>query len=99
MNNILEKLDIMIPNPRCELEYHKDYELLIATVLSAQCTDARVNMVTKKLFTKYETFIIKNDNQYNFKIITKRKYKHKIINTIKNVDKSINVVIEKINVI
>ena len=28
MNNILEKLDIMIPNPRCELEYHKDYELL-----------------------------------------------------------------------
>ena len=53
----------------------------------------------KKLFTKYETFIIKNDNQYNFKIITKRKYKHKIINTIKNVDKSINVVIEKINVI
>ena len=31
----------------------------------------------KKLFTKHETFIVKNDNQYNFKIITKRKYKHK----------------------
>ena len=55
MNNILEKLDIMIPNPRCELEYHKDYELLIATVLSAQCTDARVNMVTKEMFSKYHT--------------------------------------------
>lgn len=53
----------------------------------------------KKLFTKYEIFIIKSDNQYNFRIITKRKYKHKIINTIKNVDKSINIVIEKISVI
>ena len=55
MNNILEKLDIMIPNPRCELEYHKDYELLIAIVLSAQTTDKRVNMVTKILFSKYKT--------------------------------------------
>ena len=49
-NELLEKLDIMIPNPRCELEYNKDYELLIATVLSAQCTDKRVNEVTKDLF-------------------------------------------------
>ena len=56
INEILEKLDIMIPNPRCELEYNKDYELLIATVLSAQCTDARVNKVTKVLFSKYDIF-------------------------------------------
>ncbi len=54
--DILEKLDIMIPHPRCELNYNKDYELLIATVLSAQCTDARVNMVTKELFAKYDIF-------------------------------------------
>ena len=53
-NELLKKLDIMIPNPRCELEYTKDYELLIATVLSAQCTDARVNKVTKVLFEKYD---------------------------------------------
>ncbi len=53
-NELLEKLDIMIPNPRCELEYNKDYELLIATVLSAQCTDARVNKVTSVLFKKYD---------------------------------------------
>lgn len=53
-NELLEKLDIMIPNPRCELEYTKDYELLIATVLSAQCTDARVNKVTSVLFKKYD---------------------------------------------
>ena len=43
----------MIPNPKCELNYNKDYELLIATVLSAQCTDKRVNEVTKVLFQKY----------------------------------------------
>lgn len=50
---ILAKLDELIPNPRCELEYTKPYELLIATVLSAQCTDARVNQVTKVLWQKY----------------------------------------------
>ena len=43
----------MIPDPKCELVYTKDYELLIATVLSAQCTDERVNKVTKVLFSKY----------------------------------------------
>lgn len=50
---ILQKLDEAIPNPRCELEYTKPYELLIATVLSAQCTDARVNKVTKVLWQKF----------------------------------------------
>lgn len=54
INNILRCLDIMIPDPKCELIYNKDYELLIATVLSAQCTDARVNKVTKVLFSKYD---------------------------------------------
>lgn len=50
---IIENLDKLIPNPICELNYNKDYELLIATVLSAQSTDKRVNMVTEKLFSKY----------------------------------------------
>ena len=49
-----DKLDYYIPNVRCELNYTKDYELLIATVLSAQCTDKRVNEVTKVLFSKYD---------------------------------------------
>lgn len=40
---------------RCFLHYEKPYELLIATMLSAQCTDERVNMVTKELFVKYPT--------------------------------------------
>ena len=52
-NDICQKLDIMIPNPHCELEYNNDYELLIAVMLSAQCTDKRVNIVTKELFSKY----------------------------------------------
>ena len=47
---IITSLDKLIPNPVCELEYNLDYELLIATVLSAQSTDKRVNMVTKELF-------------------------------------------------
>lgn len=52
-NNIQKYLDELIPNPRCELEYKTDYELLIATMLSAQTTDKKVNEVTKILFKKY----------------------------------------------
>ncbi len=48
-------LDKLIPNPCCELNYAKDYELLIAVMLSAQTTDKRVNQVTKVLFEEYET--------------------------------------------
>ena len=55
MNNIIEYLDYLFPNPKCELNYNKDYELLIAVMLSAQTTDKRVNMVTDILFNKYDT--------------------------------------------
>lgn len=55
MNDLLVYLDELFPNPKCELIYNKDYELLIAVMLSAQTTDKRVNMVTKELFTKYPT--------------------------------------------
>lgn len=48
-----EYLEELFPNPRCELEYSKDYELLIAVVLSAQTTDKRVNQVTRVLFERY----------------------------------------------
>ena len=50
-----EYLDELIPNPRCELNYTKDYELLLAVMLSAQTTDVRVNSVTEILFRKYPT--------------------------------------------
>lgn len=55
MNRILNYLDELFPNPKCELNYTKDYELLIAIVLSAQTTDKRVNKVTEVLFNKYPT--------------------------------------------
>ena len=57
MNNkeFYKLLNDMVPNPHCTLDYTKDYELLIATVLSAQCTDERVNQVTPNLF-KYNIF-------------------------------------------
>ena len=53
---IVNELEKMYPQAHCELEYKKDYELLIATVLSAQCTDKRVNEVTKELWKKYDIF-------------------------------------------
>lgn len=51
---IINILDSYYPTARCELNYNHDYELLIATILSAQCTDKRVNMVTNILFNKYD---------------------------------------------
>ena len=55
INNILEYLDELYPSPKCELDYNRDYELLIAIVLSAQTTDKRVNKVTKVLFSTYSS--------------------------------------------
>ena len=48
-------LDELFPNPKCELNYNTDYELLISIVLSAQTTDKRVNMVTSILFDRYKS--------------------------------------------
>lgn len=55
MNRIEEYLDYLFPNPKCELIYNNDYELLIAIVLSAQSTDKRVNSVTPKIFNRYKS--------------------------------------------
>ena len=52
---ILDYLDEILPNVGCELNYTKDYELVIAVMLSAQTTDASVNQVTAKLFKDYPT--------------------------------------------
>ena len=51
--NILEELYQHYPNPHCELDHRNAFELLIATILSAQCTDVRVNKVTPALFETY----------------------------------------------
>jgi endonuclease-3 len=52
---ILEKLDEAYPNVTCALVHENPFQLLISTILSAQCTDVRVNEVTKTLFKKYRT--------------------------------------------
>lgn len=51
----VSELEKLYPDAVCTLDYEKPYELLFATRLAAQCTDARVNIVTKTLFTKYPT--------------------------------------------
>ena len=52
---IVERLEQVYPEGICSLDYKKPHELMIAGRLSAQCTDARVNIVTKELFAKYKT--------------------------------------------
>ncbi len=55
VQEILKRLDERYPNVKCALTHSSAWELLVATILSAQCTDARVNMVTPGLFKKYPT--------------------------------------------
>ena len=52
---IIEKLKAQYPDAHCELHHGNPLQLLVATILSAQCTDVRVNIVTKDLFRKYES--------------------------------------------
>ncbi|HSD71998.1 MAG TPA: endonuclease III [Thermoanaerobaculia bacterium] len=54
-SSVLRRLARAYPDARCSLDYSNPLELLVATILSAQCTDVRVNMVTPALFRKYRT--------------------------------------------
>ena len=55
VKRIIETLKGIYPDALCSLQYEKDYELLFAVRLSAQCTDARVNLVTPALFARFPT--------------------------------------------
>lgn len=55
INLMIEKLKTLHSNPVCELEYDNPFHLLIAVILSAQCTDKRVNKITPALFEKWQT--------------------------------------------
>jgi endonuclease-3 len=55
LRRILKGLDAAYPAAHCELEHRNPFQLLVSTILSAQCTDVRVNEVTKTLFAKYPT--------------------------------------------
>ena len=53
MQAILQRLEEMYPNPKTALNHETPFELLVATILSAQCTDERVNLITPGLFAQY----------------------------------------------
>lgn len=85
MKEIVNYLNYLIKDPKCELNYNKDYELLIATMLSAQTTDKRVNIVTKVLFEKYPTLeSLRNADISDIKSIIKSigTYNKKALNVI-----------------
>src|SRR5260370_22428905 len=53
INTLVERLAAAYPEATCSLDHQTPFELLVSTILSAQCTDERVNMVTPALFAKY----------------------------------------------
>lgn len=55
VRTVIRRLKKQYPDARCSLSYRNPFQLVVATILSAQCTDARVNMVTRDLFRKYPT--------------------------------------------
>lgn len=55
LHDLLARLDEAYPDARCALEHEDPFQLVVATILSAQCTDVRVNLVTPALFAKYPT--------------------------------------------
>jgi endonuclease-3 len=55
MNKVIERLMELYPEPVCELNFSTPFELLVAVILSAQCTDKRVNQVTKTLFKEFNS--------------------------------------------
>src|SRR5206468_2423619 len=55
LQRIIGRLREVYPDAHCELEFETPFQLLVATILSAQCTDKRVNIVTRELFKKYPT--------------------------------------------
>ena len=82
---IVNYLDEIIPNPKCELNYNKVFDLVIATMLSAQTTDKKVNEITKILFNKYPNLKeLKNANVDDLKKIIRPlgSYNKKALNII-----------------
>ena len=93
IKNILEGLEEMYPDANCELEHNSPYELLIATMLSAQCTDVRVNIVTKELFNTAEKMIELDNKQLEEYIKTCGLYKSKA----KNILLTSNILVDEFN--
>lgn len=90
---ILTLLDENYPQTKCYLNYETDWQLLIATILSAQCTDYRVNIVTQNLFQKYKTledFACVSQENLEQDVKSTGFYKNKTRNIILSANKLIN---------
>lgn len=91
---ILELLKKEYPNARCELDFSTPLELLVATILSAQCTDERVNIVTKTLFKKYrrpEDYLKASQEKFEQEIHSTGFYRNKA----KNIRGACRMIVEK----
>ena len=88
-NDILKNLEKLYPNPKCMLNYNKDYELVISVMLSCQSTDKTVNKVAKELYKYSLEDLYHMDNEKLEKIITPIGTYHKKALYIKNICKSI----------
>ncbi|NWF86712.1 endonuclease III [Candidatus Bathyarchaeota archaeon] len=94
--NIIELLETEHPDAKVALHYSNPLELLIATILSAQCTDERVNIVTKTLFKKYQTtqdYVKADVKELENDIRSTGFYRNKT----KNIKKCCQMLIEKFN--
>lgn len=87
-----QQLTKLFPEPKVELNYSNVWELLVAVVLSAQCTDVRVNIVTKDLFKKYKTL-----NDYVNADLEEFKHDIKSINFFNNKAKNILAAAKKVH--
>lgn len=94
-----ETLAKLLPNVKCALHYSNPLELLIATILSAQCTDKMVNIVTEKLFEKYKTiddYVNATQEEFEVDIKSTGFYRAKaknILNTVKIIKEKFNGVV------
>jgi endonuclease-3 len=96
--NSLKVIKLLYDNytPKCELNFSNIFELMVATILSAQCTDKRVNLVTKKLFKKYPKIIdYYNANVYDFQQDIKSTGFYK--NKTKSILSATKIIVEKYN--
>lgn len=85
IQKMLKVFKKMFPNPKSELNYSTDFEFLVAVILSAQCTDKRVNIVTQKLFKKYTTiadYANANTREFEQDIFSTGFYRNKAKNII-----------------
>lgn len=94
--SIIKILQKLFPHPKIALNYSNSWELFVAVVLSAQCTDKKVNEVTEKLFKKYKTlddYVYADLNEFEKDIKSTGFYKNKA----KNILKAAKIIKEKFN--